>query len=163
VRDSALWTLWKTGHLFYDSFSLLLYSVKIYSPSIRRSHVSLDTTYQQLKQEWRQLWDQKINDQWRAEAIARREHAALFVDMGDVIWATRSFKPCGFQEVLDRHEKESGKKIRPTDPKVGGWGKFIREEVRRPRQRRTEDKKMTRRATDNSTHKKGGRGWLHEV
>ncbi|MCJ7634675.1 hypothetical protein MUP77_20080 [Candidatus Bathyarchaeota archaeon] len=124
----------------------------------------VDSTYQQLKQEWRQLWEQKIDDEWRAEAIARREYAALFVDMGDVIWATRCFKPFKLQEVLERHERESGKKIRPIDPRVGGWGKFIREEVQESRrERRTEDKNMKGRATNNSAHKKGGRGWLHNV
>ena len=117
----------------------------------------MDKTYQQLKQEWRQLWEEKIHDEWRAEAIASREYAVLFVDKGDVIWATRKFRPLEFEEVLKRHKKESGKKIRPIDPKVGGWGKFIREEFHKPRQeQRTKDRKMKGRATNNSAHKKDG-------
>ena len=124
----------------------------------------MDSTYQQLKQEWRQLWEHKLIDEVRAEAIARREYAVLFVDMGDVIWATRNFKPLSFQEVLERHEKESGKKVRPIDPKVGGWGKFIREEVHKPRQeQRAKDRKMKGRATNNSDHKKDGRGRPHNI
>lgn len=124
----------------------------------------LDPTYRELKNEWRQLWEQKINDEWRGEAVARQEYAALYVDMGDVIWATRSFKPYKFQDVLERHEKELGKRIQPIDPKVGGWGKFIREEVRKPnRGNRMKDNRIIDHSRSNSPHKKDGRGWLHQV
>lgn len=122
----------------------------------------METTYNYIKQEWNTLWTQKIEDKWIAEDIADREYAVLFVDQGDIIWATRDFKPLQFYDILDRHEKTTGKRIRPIDPKVGGWGKFVREEIRESGQRkRTEPGKESAKPRSNGPTKKGGRGWLH--
>jgi hypothetical protein len=124
----------------------------------------LRATYPCLKSEWRELWDQKIDDKWVGEAIARREYAALFVDRGEVLWATRGSKPPVFSEILEKYEKSTGERIRPIDPAIGGWGKFIKNEISTPRMKKKpmhlveEDKPV-----DSGPQKKGGRGWLHSV
>jgi len=83
----------------------------------------MDVIYRYLKSEWRDLWACKIDDKWLAEAIAQREYPLLFVDRGDVLWATRAFVPPDFYDVVERHERSMGESIRPVDPRVGGWGK----------------------------------------
>ena len=120
-----------------------------------------DTYYQQLKKEWFALWDEKFDDEWRAEGVASREYAPLFVDKGDVVWATRCFKPLQFYEIVEKHEEESGKKIRPVDPSVGGWGKFIRENMPRNKHESRIEDKTEGRPGKRGTLKKDGRGWLH--
>ena len=122
----------------------------------------METTYRCLKQEWNSLWDEKISDRWKAEDIAKREYAALFVGQGEVISASRDFKWLQFSEILERHEKSSGERIRPPDPETGGWGRFIKEHIsshdERKRRRRTE----TLHEVSQLPHaKKAGRGWLH--
>ena len=122
----------------------------------------METTYNYIKQEWKALWAQKIEDRWNAEDIAKREYAVLFVDQGDIIWATRDFKPPKLYDIVERHEKATGKTIRPVDPKVGGWGKFIREEISNSRSgRKLEFGKELANLQRHGSVKKGGRGWLH--
>jgi len=124
----------------------------------------VETTYTYIKQEWKALWAEKIEDRWIAEDIADREYAVLFVDQGDIIWATRDFKPLQFYDILERHEKTTGKRIRPIDPRTGGWGKFVREEVRKSTQSKKAElgRESTKlRSQGQGPIKKGGRGWLH--
>jgi len=122
----------------------------------------VETTYIYVKQEWQELWDRKIEDRWRAEDISRREYSVLFVEQGDIIWATRDFKPLQFYDILERHEETLGRRIRPIDPKVGGWGKFIREEIGKSRPRRQLEHEGSTRLRVHCPAKKGGRGWLHK-
>ena len=121
-----------------------------------------DTYYLQLKKEWLALWDEKYDDEWRAEGIATREYAPLFVDKGDVVWATRRFRPLQFYDIVERHEKESGDKIMPVNPEVGGWTKFIREQMPRTKRVRRRDPEVHEKPKDGAT-KKNGRGWLHRI
>lgn len=125
----------------------------------------METTYKYLKQEWKELWNQKIDDRWRSEAIARREYAVLFVDQGDVVWATRDFRPLQFYDILDHHEKTSGERLRPIDPNIGGWGKFIKNEVSKQKPRKALVVKELRDESKNQHYqhlaKKNGRGWQH--
>jgi hypothetical protein len=116
----------------------------------------VDTIYRYLKSEWRDLWERKIDDKLLAEAIARREYAVLFVDRGDVLWATRAFVPPDFYDVVERHEKLMGERIRPVDPMVGGWGKFIKDEILVPWAR-----KRSRRRREGETRRRGSseEGW----
>jgi len=123
----------------------------------------VETTYNYIKQEWKTLWAQKIEDRWIAEDIADREYAVLFMNQGDIIWATRDFKPLQFYGILERHEKAIGKRIRPIDPKVGGWGKFVREEIRKSRQKEKAEFEESPKPRSRGPIKKGGRGWLHSV
>jgi hypothetical protein len=87
----------------------------------------------------------------------------LFVEKGTVILATRNFKLLSFREVLEQNGVVDAGRFVPADPRVGGWGKFIRTSIAgqkaRGRIRRAvsylSDKKERQHL------KKGGRGWLH--
>ena len=116
-----------------------------------------------LKERWRSLWMDRIDDRVRAEGIANEDYDSLFIDQGTVIVATRDYKPPNFREIMERHaeDKQSGK-VMVSNSSVGGWGKFARDVVSR-------QKRFTKRGRpipSESEKKKqqlknGGRGWLH--
>lgn len=116
-----------------------------------------------LKERWRSLWQDRIDDKVRAEGVASDDYDSLFVDQGTVIVATRNYRPPSFGDILERHivDKQPGRVV-VSNPAVGGWGKFIRDVV--SKQKRftkhgrpipPDPKKKTQQL------KKGGRGWLH--
>lgn len=129
----------------------------------------MGSDYRHFRDEWRDLWDTKFDDKVKAEAIALREYAVLFVDKGDVIYDSRNAKPLDFYRIVERHEKESGTRIRPPDPREGGLGKFIKEAIVIPsaeaKRRRAENRKGLkhgRKPQSRGSKKKGGRGWLNQ-
>jgi len=121
---------------------------------------------EELKQQWKTLWQERIDDKVRAEGISDKDYSQLFIERGTVIMATRKFKAPDFNEILQQHLTADSSNINdvlPPNPTVGGWGKFIRNVVsnqvpqaRRRRNALTEPVKKT-----NQQFKKGGRGWLH--
>jgi hypothetical protein len=116
-----------------------------------------------LRKRWKSLWRDRIDDKVRAEGIASDDYDLLFVDQGTVIVATRDVRPPNFREILDRHveDKQPGKVV-VSNPRVGGWGKFVRDVV-------SKQKRFTKRGRPVPSEpgkkkqqlKKGGRGWLH--
>jgi len=119
---------------------------------------------EELKKEWRTLWRERIDDKVRAEGIARRDYCLLFVDRGTVIFASRNVKPPDFHEILKKWLSPDKPYAVPSDPRVGGWGKFIRTELRKAvahtRARRYENVQTLRKRKKQQL-KKGGHGWLH--
>jgi len=117
----------------------------------------------ELKRQWTLLWRTRINDRVRAEGIASQDYPLLFVDRGDVILATRNYKPPDFIEILERYKPPDKERLIPPDPSVGGWGKFIRTVIRKQRAStsRRDFTASRRRAGGGQQLKKGGRGWLH--
>jgi hypothetical protein len=115
----------------------------------------------ELRGEWKLLWRDRIDDRVRAEGIADREYSKLFVERGTVIVATRDYKPPDFVEILKQHISSDAEKLVPPDPAVGGWGKFMRNVLRKQRgpDRRQAPPEPERR--EGKQLKKGGRGWLH--
>jgi hypothetical protein len=107
------------------------------------------------------LWRDRIDDRVRAEGIADREYSKLFVERGTVIVATRNYKPPDFVEILKQHISSDAEKLVPPNPAVGGWGKFMRNVLRKQRglTRRRASPEPDRR--EGQQLKKGGRGWLH--
>ena len=129
----------------------------------------MGSDYRHFRDEWRDLWDTKFDDKVKAEAIARKEYAVLFVDKGDVIYDSRNAKPLDFYRIVERHEKESGTRIRPPHPGEGGLGKFIRDEIvvpsaeaKRRRAQNRKDLKHGRKPLSRGSKKKGGRGWRNQ-
>jgi len=115
--------------------------------------------------QWRLLWRDRIDDRVRAEGIANQDYSLLFVDRGDVIIATRNFKPLSLREILLQHkppEFEADRMI-PPSPSIGGWGKFIREVLRKQRLVRRRRELLVEKpdAGKRQQLKKGGKGWLH--
>ena len=121
-----------------------------------------------LRQQWVQLWRERIDDKTRAEGVAGEDFELLFVDKGQVIVATRKYKPLEFKEVLVEYKAPYEVKVkedRPS-PHVGGWRKFGRQMAASRRTRNGDRKGLWLKDHPNNRKKKlqlrkGGRGWLH--
>jgi len=122
----------------------------------------LEVLIDDIKEEWKLLWRNRIDDKVRAEGIANREYALLFVERGTVIVATRDFKPLDLREILCLHEVQNTQRIIAPHPSVGGWTKFARTVLNK--QKRAREWKgivPQRNRKKNLQLKKSGRGWLH--
>ena len=128
---------------------------------------SRQATIKDTKEEWKQLWRNRLDDKMRAEGIANENYQLLFVDRGTVVIATRDYAPLNLREILHQHGFYEGERYLPPPPSVGGWGKFVRTVIQKQRrQSRSQEWKASqpRRRIGNREKlqlKKGGRGWLH--
>lgn len=118
---------------------------------------------EEIKTQWKKLWQERIDDKVRAEGVATNDYSKLFVDKGTIIHATRNFKPLSLKEILEQNEIQNTDRIIPPNPQVGGWTKFIKINItsKAPQRKRRADayeepKKIKQQP------KKGGRGWLHK-
>jgi len=118
---------------------------------------------EELREEWKRLWRERIDDKVRAEGIANADFSNLFVDKGTIIFATRDFKQLSFREILQQHKLVDLDRILPPNPTVGGWGKFIRTVIAKQRSSRRARRahQYERGEKQRQQLKKGGRGWLH--
>ena len=116
----------------------------------------------ELRTEWKHLWQNRLDDKVRAEGIAKQDYSKLFVERGTVIMATRNYKPLEFFDIVENYlGSDTGKAVVPNAT-VGGWGKFVRNNI-------CEQKNTTKRAYSppkptpkkGQQQKKGGRGWIH--
>jgi hypothetical protein len=121
---------------------------------------------EELREQWRTLWREHIEDKVRAEGISDKDYSQLFVERGTVIMATRRFKAPDFYEILQQHLSSNPIEISsllPSNPSVGGWKKFMRasfsKQQRSPRRKRFNPTEPVKK-TDQQL-KKCGRGWLH--
>jgi len=122
----------------------------------------LQVLVENVREEWRLLWRDRIDDKVRAEGIASRDYSLLFVERGIVIVATRDFKPLDLREILRLHEVQNVERIVPPHPSVGGWGKFARTVLNKQRRaQKWKESAPRRNPKKNLQPKKGGRGWLH--
>jgi hypothetical protein len=119
-------------------------------------------TIEELKVQWKKLWQERVDDKIRAEGIATADYCDLFVEKGTIIHATRDYKALNFKEILEQHQIASVDRFIPPNPQIGGWTKFIKTNITslQPRRRKRAslycaDKK------EKQQPKKGGRGWLH--
>jgi len=113
-----------------------------------------------LKEQWVFLWNERFNDKIRAEGIAVRDYPLLFMDRGSVIFANRDTKIPSFVDIIDFWASMG--LIYAPNPEVGGWGKFIRMEIRKLRSKRMASQRYeTKHDSERKQLKKGGRGWLH--
>ena len=115
----------------------------------------------ELRTDWKHLWQNRLDDKVRAEGIAKQDYSKLFVERGTVIMATRDYKPLEFFDIVKEYLEFDAEKAVPINSTIGGWGKFIRNNIRK-------QKKPTRRFAPpkptpkkGQQQKKGGRGWLH--
>jgi hypothetical protein len=116
----------------------------------------------ELKIEWKKLWRERVDDKVRAEGIAVNDYSSLFIDKGTIIHATRDFKALNFKEILEQHEISNTERHIPPDPQVGGWTKFVKNNVTNQQSKR---KKLSELYYEEKKKKqqlmKNGRGWLH--
>ena len=120
-----------------------------------------DEFLRRLKEEWRLLWRERSDDRVRAEGVAVRDYLLLFMDRGFVVFASRDAKAPSFSEIVDFWASQGC--IYAPDPIVGGWGKFIRTELRKLLHSRAKmfNEGQPKRQGKKQQLKKGGRGWLH--
>ena len=117
----------------------------------------------ELKTEWRKLWAERVDDKLRAEGVAKNDYSMLNVDRGTIIHATRNYKPLDFKEVLERHEVENAERFIPPEPQVGGWNRFIKENIYCKPVVSKRAQVYQREIPVKQQPKKGGRGWLHKI
>lgn len=115
----------------------------------------------ELRTDWKHLWRNRLDDKVRAEGIAKQDYSKLFVERGTVIMATRDYKPLEFFDIVKEYLEFDAEKAVPPNSAIGGWGKFIRNNIRKQKKptRRFSPPKPTRKK--DHQQKKGGRGWLH--
>ena len=118
---------------------------------------------EEIKGQWKNLWQERIDDKVRAEGVATNDYSKLFVDRGTIIHATRNFKLLSLRDILEQNRIQNSDRLVPPSPLVGGWTKFIRTSITCQKPRRK------RRALDyvepvkvKQQPKQGGRGWLHK-
>lgn len=116
-----------------------------------------------LRIEWKDLWRNRLDDKVRAEGIAKHDYSKLFVEQGTVIMATRDYKPLEFFDIVEDHLGHDANKAVPPNPTVGGWGKFIKNNIRKPKNNTRASTYVPPKPTPKKgqQQKKGGRGWLH--
>jgi len=116
----------------------------------------------ELKTEWKRLWEERRDDKVRAEGIAVKNYNQLFIDRGTIIHATRDFKALNFKEILEQYEILNPERYIPPDPNVGGWGKFVKNNITNQRTKRTKFAEFAFVEKKEKQHlKQNGRGWLH--
>jgi len=118
---------------------------------------------EEIKVQWRRLWQDRVDDKVRAEGIASGDYSRLFVEKGTIIHATRKFKSLSFKEILEQNQVENAERFVPPSPQVGGWSRFIKTSiyVGAP-QRHRRALLHVEPEKEKQQPKKGGRGWLHK-
>ncbi len=117
---------------------------------------------EELKVQWRRLWQNRVDDKVRAEGIATADYCDLFVEKGTIIHATKDYKALSFKEILQQHQIANVDRFISPDPQVGGWTKFIKVNIAGRRIYRKERAELQGVEKKQKQHlKKGGRGWLH--
>ncbi len=119
---------------------------------------------EEIKVQWKSLWQERLDDKVRAEGIATNDYVKLFVEKGTIIHATRSFKALSFKEILQQNQVENAEKFVPPSPHVGGWSKFIKTSitVNNKPERHRRALLYVEPVREKQQPKKGGRGWLHK-
>ena len=125
--------------------------------------VNQKETVEEIKTQWRHLWQNRVDDKVRAEGIASGDYSKLFVEKGTIIHATRKFKVLSFKEILEQNKVENSERFVPASPHVGGWGKFIKTSIYiNVPQRHRRATAYVEAEKEKQQPKKGGRGWLHK-
>jgi len=126
-------------------------------------HSQQEEFRRRLKEDWALMWRERYDDRVKAEGIAIRDYPSLFMDRGFVIFASRNAKTPNFSEIVDFWASQG--LIYAPNASVGGWGKFIRTELRKSVNSRAKsfDRSLLKQHGKNGKQqlKKGGRGWLH--
>jgi hypothetical protein len=115
-----------------------------------------------LRVDWKNLWRNRLDDRVRAEGIAKKDYSKLFVEQGTVIMATRDFKPLEFFDIVKEYLECDTEKVLPPNSTVGGWGKFIRTNIRNQKTATRASRYVPPKKTPKKgqQQKRGGRGWL---
>jgi len=114
----------------------------------------------ELKIEWKRLWQERVDDKVRAEGIAVDDYSSLFIDKGTIIHATRDFKALNFKDILEQHEILNPDRYVPPNPQVGGWNKFVKDNITNKKTEKLIEYYSSPK-NKKALRKKTRRGWLH--
>jgi len=78
----------------------------------------------ELRTEWKSLWQNRIEDKVRAEEIAKQDYSKLAVKQGTVIAATRDYKPLEFFDIVENYLGSDTQKAVVPNTSVGGLGQI---------------------------------------
>jgi hypothetical protein len=117
---------------------------------------------EELRIQWKKLWQERVDDKVRAEGVATADYCDLYVEKGTIIHATRAYKDLNFKEILEQHQIENTDRFIAPPPQIGGWTKFIKVNITNQRSERHRRADLYRdEKKERQQPKKGGRGWLH--
>ena len=114
----------------------------------------------ELKVEWKKLWQERVDDKVRAEGIAVNDYGSLFIDKGTIIHATRDFRVLNFKDILEQHQIANADRYIQPHPSVGGWTKFMKENLKKQSSQKNPIAHSAA-GKEKQRSKKSGRGWLH--
>ena len=112
-----------------------------------------------LKIEWADLWKYKQDDEVKAEGFSIKDYSLLFVDRGEIIHATRDYRPLSFREILERHVGSEDASRVDLDPRVGGWRKFARQNFPAKKERKVKPRGPGIKRDLSQQQRRGGAGW----
>ena len=115
-----------------------------------------------LKIEWADLWKHKLTDEVKAEGVSVNDYPLLYVDRGEVIHATRDYKPLSFREILERHVGTEDASRVDLDPSVGGWRKFARQNFPVKGEKNVRRRHPGIKSDLSQRQRKGGVGWRNK-
>ena len=120
-----------------------------------------DEFRRRLKEEWGCLWRERFDDKFRAEGISFRDYPLLFMGRGFVVFASRDARTPNFSDIVSFWASQGC--IYSPKPSDGGWGKFMRAEMKKLGKSRAEMFKYNQSRQDDGKkqRKQGGKGWLH--
>jgi hypothetical protein len=125
--------------------------------------LELKEVVEEIRVQWRQLWQERVDDKVRAEGIASSDYSKLFVEKGTIIHATRKFKALNFKEILEQNQIENSERFVSPNPRIGGWNKFIKTNIYTGKAQRHKRALLhVEPEKEKQQPKKGGRGWLHK-
>jgi ABC-type sulfate transport system substrate-binding protein len=117
----------------------------------------------ELKTEWKKLWQERVDDKVRAEGIAIHDYSMLYVDRGTIIHATRDYRELNFKDILQQHQIENAERYIPPSQAVGGWNKFVKTQItKQSLKKKRAEVYLAEKTEKRRQPKKGGRGWLHK-
>jgi hypothetical protein len=118
---------------------------------------------EEVKAEWKLLWQGRIDDKVRAEGVADRCFSLLSVERGTVISATRDFKELSLRAILCSYDVLNVEQVVGAHPSEGGWTKFAKTVLnKQTRVQQFRFEKQPESHGKSAQLKKGGRGWLHQ-
>ena len=117
---------------------------------------------EELRIQWKKMWQDRIDDKIRAENVAAADYCDLFVEKGTIIRATRNYKTLTFKEILEQHQVANANRLISPDPQIGGWTKFIKVNITNQQPRKQKRAEIyCNEKKEKQQPKKGGSGWLH--
>jgi hypothetical protein len=124
-------------------------------------HTEVKEFVEDLRIEWKSLWQNRIDDKVRAEGIAKQDYTKLLIEQGTVIQATRDYKHLEFFDIVEKYLGCETTKAVPPNSTIGGWGKFVRNNIQKQKSRTKRYAPVKHIPKKGQQQKKGGRGWLH--